>query len=464
MKSNVEQLRSSSARIAGIYLILLSAVCGQIHAQTQEKVSELSPAREAFERFKKLEGKWKGRSTKGWEETISFKTIAAGSVVVENSFDAHPNETMMTMYHLDGDRLMLTHYCVAKNQPRLVATSFADGGKTITFTFLDGTNIPTRDRGHMDKVIVRFLDDNHVTSHWTWYQNGKESWIEEIQLERLSLRASAAEELKNANAEEQSLLRTHALKINVDNMKKALTFYVEKLGFEIEDRRAYPRRVTLKTGDRIKLILNKVERLQKVALTDTQVGLTLEVNDLDQAIARMKSAGVEFAETEPRKEAVGNAIFIRDPFGRKISLMHQTIVKVEPFKEPRIYNFGLLIPDMSVGRDFYANRLGFVVRSEKYLPKDLPLGLKDNSFGFMLHYRPGVQAVKSDYPRALPYYTIVFETDNLQGTVEAMAKDGIEIIRKQLPKNGKPATVVFRDPFGNISELEEGSDMPLVKN
>ena len=59
--------------------------------------------------------------------------------------------------------------------------------------------------------------------------------------------------------------------------------------------------------------------------------------------------------------------------------MHQTIVKVEPFKEPGIYNFGLLIPDMNVARDFYPNRLGFVVRSEKYLPKDLQLGHKDNS-------------------------------------------------------------------------------------
>ena len=89
------------------------------------------------------------------------------------------------MYHLDGERLMLTHYCVAKNQPRLLATSFSDNGKTVTFTFLDGTNLPSRDRGHMDKVIIRFVDNNHVISQWSWYQNGKESWMEEIQLERL---------------------------------------------------------------------------------------------------------------------------------------------------------------------------------------------------------------------------------------------------------------------------------------
>jgi len=145
----------------------------------------MSQAVEGFQRFKKLEGKWKGRSTKGWQETVEYKTIAAGSVVVESSFEAHPNEQMMTMFHMDGDRLMLTHYCVAKNQARLVATSFADQGKTITFTFLDATNIPTRDKGHMDKVVFRFIDDNHMTSQWTWYQNGKESWMEQIEMERL---------------------------------------------------------------------------------------------------------------------------------------------------------------------------------------------------------------------------------------------------------------------------------------
>ena len=182
--------------MAGISLLLLSAVCGQTHVHAYKKASDPSPAREGFERFKKLEGKWQGRSTKGWEETISFKTIAAGSVVVENSFDAHPNETMMTMYHLDGDRLMLTHYCVSKTQPRLVATSFADGGTSITFTFLDGTSLPTRDRGHMDKLIVQFLDDDHVTNQWTWYQNGKESWMEQIKLERLRPPASEGNEVK----------------------------------------------------------------------------------------------------------------------------------------------------------------------------------------------------------------------------------------------------------------------------
>lgn len=165
--------------IAALALLILS-----VTASTKTAANNPEPARAAFDRFKRLEGQWIGESTKGWKETISYKVIAGGTVVVGTSFDAHPNETMMSMFHLDGDRLMLTHYCVAKNQPRLVATSFEEDGRKITFTFLDATNLPSRDRGHMDKAVFRFIDDDHVTSRWTWYQDGKESWMEEITLAR----------------------------------------------------------------------------------------------------------------------------------------------------------------------------------------------------------------------------------------------------------------------------------------
>lgn len=144
--------------------------------------ADMTPA--LFKRLSALEGDWVGTSTKGWSDSSNFRTIAAGSVVVQTSFDAHPGETMMTMYHLDGSRVMLTHYCVAKNQPRLVATEASPDGKTFTFTFLDATGIPSREAGHMDKAVFTFEDDDNFTSRWTWYQNGSEQWMEEIRYRR----------------------------------------------------------------------------------------------------------------------------------------------------------------------------------------------------------------------------------------------------------------------------------------
>lgn len=254
---------------------------------------------------------------------------------------------------------------------------------------------------------------------------------------------------------EWPLMRTHGVKINVDDMEKALSFYCGKLGFEAEDRSGYPHHMALKGDDGTKLVLNRVKKLRRAGPGDTEFSFTLQVNDLERAIGKMKSLGVEFGEAEKRKEGVGDAIFIKDPFGRRISLMHQTIVKVEPFQEPKLYNFGFLIPDMETGRNFYAGKLGFVVRSEKYLPLDLPLGHGDNTFAFMLHYRPGVKTIKSGYPDVAPFNMAIFETDNLEAAVGELKKRGVKFINEKLQKSAQGDGITFEDPFGNVSELLE---------
>ena len=165
---------------AAIVLLLLVALC-----TAAEPAKTPSPHELAFERLKKLEGKWRGKSTRGWEEDVTYKAIAGGSVVMSTSFDAHPGETMATMFHLDGGKLMLTHYCVAKNQPRLIASEISPDGRRIVFTFLDATGIPSRDAGHMDKAVYEFTDDAHFTSQWTWYSKGAERWMEKIESERI---------------------------------------------------------------------------------------------------------------------------------------------------------------------------------------------------------------------------------------------------------------------------------------
>jgi catechol 2,3-dioxygenase-like lactoylglutathione lyase family enzyme len=263
--------------------------------------------------------------------------------------------------------------------------------------------------------------------------------------------------MSSLQGESEPVIRTYGVKINVDDMEKALAFYCGKLGFEIEDRGAYPNQVILKADDSNKLILNRVKRLVAPGDDDTRLSFTLQVNDLDQAIDKMRSLGVEFGEAERRREGVGSAIYIKDPFGRLISLMHQTIVKVEPFKEPKLYNFGFLVPDMERARDFYSNKLGFVSLSERYLPKDLPLGHRDKTFAFMLHYRQGVEPVRSDYPNGASFNTLVFETNNLRVAVKALKARGVNILDKRARKTAAGSYVTFADPFGNVSELLERS-------
>lgn len=140
-------------------------------------------ARLAFERFKALEGSWQGESTAGWRETITVRVIAQGSAVLFTSFDAHPGETMVTLVSLDGDRLRLTHYCVAGNQPRLEAKRVSADGRHVEMAFVDGGNLPSRDRGHMDSVVYELGDDRYA-SRWTWFQDGEARWMEQIENRR----------------------------------------------------------------------------------------------------------------------------------------------------------------------------------------------------------------------------------------------------------------------------------------
>ena len=169
----------------GIILLLFAGrAWSDDKAKKDETPAKSTPARETFERIKSLAGDWNSKSTKGWTEKESYQVIAGGSVVMHLSYGAHPGEWMATMFHMDGEHLMLTHYCIARNQPRLRATEFSDDGAKVTFTFQDATNLPSRDKGHMDKHVMMFDGPDRMKTRWTWYQDGKESWMEEIEHRR----------------------------------------------------------------------------------------------------------------------------------------------------------------------------------------------------------------------------------------------------------------------------------------
>ena len=104
---------------------------------------------------------------------VSFKVVSGGSAVM-SEIHGHGPENMISMFHLDGpNRLLMTHYCGAGNQPRMQASVSPDG-KTITFTFVDATNLASPDAGHMQRMVLTMLDDNHHTEEWTFVDHGKE--------------------------------------------------------------------------------------------------------------------------------------------------------------------------------------------------------------------------------------------------------------------------------------------------
>jgi hypothetical protein len=130
-------------------------------------------AQKSFNQLKTLTGSWEGKNSQGKPLSVTFEDTAGGSALMSD-IHGHGPENMISMFHLDGpNRLMLTHYCGAGNQPRMTATTSADG-KTVTFDFLDATNLATPDAGHMQRVVIAMLDANHHTEDWTFNDHGKE--------------------------------------------------------------------------------------------------------------------------------------------------------------------------------------------------------------------------------------------------------------------------------------------------
>ena len=124
-----------------------------------------------FDALKGLEGTWEGKNQQGQTLTVSFRTTSGGSAILSEIHGK--GEDMVSMFHMDGDRLLMTHYCGAGNQPRMKATMAPDG-KSVAFDFMDATNLVSPDAGHMQRAVFGIPDASHHTEEWTFLDHGKE--------------------------------------------------------------------------------------------------------------------------------------------------------------------------------------------------------------------------------------------------------------------------------------------------
>jgi len=129
-----------------------------------------SDAHKTFDTLKGLEGKWVGKNSQGQTLEVTFRMTAGGSALM-SEIHGHGPENMISMIHLDGDRLLLTHYCGAGNQPRMKVV--AADAKSVSFEFFDGTNIGPGD-GHMQHVTFSQPDADHHVEEWVFLDHGKE--------------------------------------------------------------------------------------------------------------------------------------------------------------------------------------------------------------------------------------------------------------------------------------------------
>jgi len=156
--------------------VVVAAVMIVVPAAASFAAESAGDAKAAFERLKKLNGDWQGHvgTADGPEVNVTYRVTGAGSVVMETLDPGKPHE-MVSMYHLDGKELVMTHYCAGGNQPHLRLNPAASSATELTFDLTGGSNLNPAVDSHMHSGKLLLKDEGHIESAWTGYDKGKPS-------------------------------------------------------------------------------------------------------------------------------------------------------------------------------------------------------------------------------------------------------------------------------------------------
>ena len=144
-------------------VLLFCVLVPMAHAQTPmsqpAKAAAQSDAQKTFEKMKPLAGSWQG-TVMGMSVNIEIRVASSGSAILHEATagGGRPPDHEITMFYVDGDRLLATHYCDAGNRARFEGKVSPDG-KTIEFSFLDvagGTQ-----RGLVKRMAFIMIDADH---------------------------------------------------------------------------------------------------------------------------------------------------------------------------------------------------------------------------------------------------------------------------------------------------------------
>jgi hypothetical protein len=155
-------------------LSMLAVVLGMLATSARADEKAASAAARRFEALKGLAGEWvevnkDGRPTD--RVVTSLRVTAAGSAVQETLFPGTPHK-MVTMYHLDGADLVLTHYCVLGNQP-LMRAEPGDDVHRIVFKFVRAANLKSEEDPHMHQATFKLGAKDRFQAEWVSCKDGQ---------------------------------------------------------------------------------------------------------------------------------------------------------------------------------------------------------------------------------------------------------------------------------------------------
>jgi hypothetical protein len=132
-------------------------------------------ADDAFAFLKTLAGNWRRTSDRkdhGGKGTLeTFRISAGGSTVINTIFPGEESE-MISVFHRDGEELLLTHYCALQNTP-IMKFEKSDKPGLIKFVFKGGTNFDPAVDAHVHEGEIVIRDKDTVEANFTAFAGGK---------------------------------------------------------------------------------------------------------------------------------------------------------------------------------------------------------------------------------------------------------------------------------------------------
>jgi len=198
-------MRSIQVKLLLILLSMATAGFAQSGAHKMADPPKVqTEAEKSFAALKALAGTWEGPvklDTTAFGKPdddgmqVTMRVTSRGNALVHEMRDPktpddptkydHP----ITMFYLDSDRLLLTHYCDAGNRPRMAARVSEDG-KKIEFDFLDVAG--SVKHGHMYHAVFTIIDADHHTEDWTYMLPGDKQVHAHAELQRAKQQQASA--------------------------------------------------------------------------------------------------------------------------------------------------------------------------------------------------------------------------------------------------------------------------------
>ncbi|HEX8144587.1 MAG TPA: hypothetical protein VF553_18610 [Pyrinomonadaceae bacterium] len=176
VNGKMSRLSKPSGRITPILsaMVLMCMLVPMVRAQSNAQMPVTKPtspapqsdAKKAFEKMKTLAGSWQG-TIMGISIDFTIRAASSGTAILHegNTGGGRPPNHEITMFYVDGDRLLATHYCDAGNRARWEGKMSPDG-KTIEFSFIDVAG-STRG-GYLRGMVFTMIDANRHTIEATF--------------------------------------------------------------------------------------------------------------------------------------------------------------------------------------------------------------------------------------------------------------------------------------------------------